>query len=176
MANFETELQALMRQFAPAQGFGIPRVGNLADALKRQSEQGYRTALGQENRMFERAGLGRSVGRAFSPGTRKIQFDQSLMDALNDLFSKHGQLAESQRQNLLQMFAPIAEQRANRPSWISSLLGGALGLGAQVAIPGIGNKLFPNPLMQMFAQQPTGTGTKTQWDIWRQLQQDPIVF
>jgi hypothetical protein len=141
MANFESELTKLMQQFAPAGGFGIPNVGGIAGQYGRQSEQAYRGSLVQGNQAFDRMGLGRSVGKAFMPGTRKIQFNQDLMDALTKLFSQHGQLAESQRQNLMGMMSPIAQERANRPSWISTLLGGALGIGGQVAgsfLPGGG--------------------------------------
>jgi hypothetical protein len=158
MADFNTELQSLMRQFAPPGGYGIPRVNDIAGQFRRQSEQGYRTAIGQENRGFDRMGLGNSVAKAFSPGTRKIQFDEDLMDALTKLFSQHGQLGESQRQNLLGMFAPIAQEKANRPSWLSSLLGGALGIGAQVAIPGIGAKIFGNPLEDLLKQMTAYSG------------------
>lgn len=154
--NYETELTNLMRQFAPSGGFGIPNIGGLADQYRRQADQGWRSAMGQENRAFDRMGLGSSVAKAFSPGTRKIQFNQDLLDALTQLYSKHGQLAESQRQNLMGMMSPIAWERANQPSWLSQLAGGVLGMGAQVAMPWLGNKAFGNPLealMKMLSQQ-----------------------
>ena len=105
--------------------------------LRRDSSQGLRAAQGGDQFRLNRAGLGRSVGGAFSGGTRQSQFTQSLMDALTKLQGQHSQLGESQRQSLLSLLAPQAQARANRPSFISSLLGGALGLGAQALIPGM---------------------------------------
>lgn len=164
--NYETELANLMRQFAPSGGFGIPNIGGLANQYQRQSEQGWRSAMGQENRAFDRMGLGSSVAKAFSPGTRKIQFNQDLLDALTQLYSKHGQLAESQRQNLMGMMSPIAWERANQPSWLSQLAGGVLGMGAQVAMPWLGAKAFggnqlEKMLMQMFGGGGQGQGMAT---------------
>jgi len=157
--NYETELTNLMRQFAPAGGFGIPNIGNLADMFKRQSQQGYRTAIGQENQAFNRMGMGSSVAKAFSPGTRQIQFHQDLLDALTQLYAKHGQLAESQRQGLMGMMSPIAEQRANQPSWISQLLGGVLGMGGQLAMPWAAGKAFGgNQLEQLLQMLSGGSG------------------
>jgi hypothetical protein len=96
-----------------------------------------------------------------------------------DLQQRHSELGFSQKNQLMQLFAPIAEQRANRPSWLSSLLGGALGIGAQIAIPGIGNKLFGNPLMSMFGQQQGGgapQGTASQWRGYNWLKDNPSFY
>jgi len=142
MANtFESELMKLMAQFQPEGGFGIQGLGGFQDLLRRQSSQGLRAAQGGDQFRLNRAGLGRSVAGATSGGTRQQQFSQSLMDALTQLQAKHSQLGESQRQGLMGLLSPVAQQRANRPSFLSSLFGGLGGLAGQALIPGIGGGL-----------------------------------
>lgn len=170
MANFESELQKLMAQFAPRGGFGIPNIGGLERQLSQQSDYGARSATMRDVLGLQRQGAGRSVSSAFSPGTRQFQSQKDLLSALMDLHVRHGQLAESQRQNLLQMFTPIAHERANRPSWLSTALGGILGIGSQIAIPGIGGKIFGNPLEQMFKQQSMNQ------NVWKQMWDNPSLF
>lgn len=160
--TFEEELSAMLKKFTPAGGFGppggygIPNVGGIASQYGRESSESLRRALEQQRVSFDRMGFGRSVGKAFGPATQNRQASQALMDALTRLYSQHGQLAGQQYQTannqylgLLGQLAPIAQERANRPSWISSLLGGALGLGAQAIIPGAGG----NPLLALLMKQ-----------------------
>jgi hypothetical protein len=73
------------------------------------------------------------------------------MDALTQLQGKHSTLAESQRQSLLGLLAPQAQARANRPSFLSSLLGGLGGLAGQAFIPGLANKFLGNPLLDILS-------------------------
>ena len=161
MANFEQELQKLMGQFAPQGGFGIQNLGGFQDMLRRDSSQGLRAAQGGDQFQLNRAGLGRSVGGAFSGGTRQSQFTQSLMDALTELQGQHSQLGESQRQSLMSLLAPQAQARANRPSFISSLLGGVGGMAAQVGVGaltgGMGGGLAAM-IAKMMAGSPAGQG------------------
>jgi hypothetical protein len=95
-----------------------------------------------------------------------------------DLQQRHSELGFNQKNQLMQLFAPIAEQRANRPSWLSTALGGALGLGAQFLLPGLGNKLFQNPNMQMFGQQGGGApqGTASQWQGYNYMKDNPSFY
>ena len=156
MADFTQELQKMMAAFTPQGGFGIQNLGGLQAMLGRQSERGLRGAVGSDMFNLQRQGMGRSVAGAFSGGTRRRQFSQSLMDALTQLSAKNSQLAGGQRQALLSSLAPIAHQQSMRPSFLSSLFGGLLGTGAQLFGPGLASKAFPNPLLQMM-QQMQGT-------------------
>lgn len=151
--SFEELLQGYVKQFTPPGGFlpkdvGIPKVGQIADQTKRGFESSFVRDLVQQNKAFDRAGLGRSVSKVMSPGTRSIQSNQALMDSLTRLYSQHGQIAASQHSDanrqylsLLGQFAPMAYDEANKPGWFAELAGGVLGLGAQVGasfLPGGG--------------------------------------
>lgn len=161
MANFEQELQKLMGQFAPQGGFGIQNLGGFQDMLRRDSAQGLRRAQFRDQDQLQRQGLGRSVAGAFSGGTRQNQFSQSLMDALTKLQGTHSQMAEGQRQSLMSLLQPQASARANRPSFLSSLLGGLGGMAAQVGVGaltgGMGGGLAAM-IAKMMAGSPAGQG------------------
>ena len=152
MADFTQELQKMMAAFQPEGGFGIQNLGGLQDILRRDSARGLRGAVGSDMFNLQKQGLGRSVGAAFSGGTRRNQFSQSLMDALTKLSAQNSQLAGNQRQSMLGTLAPIAHQEANRPSFLSSLFGNVLGTGAQLFGPGLASKAIGNPLLQMLQQ------------------------
>lgn len=157
MADFTQELQKMMAAFTPQGGFGIQNLGGLQAMLGRQNERGLRGAIGSDMFNLQRQGMGRSVAGAFSGGTRRNQFSQSLMDALTQLSAKNSQLAGGQRQAMLSTFAPIAHQEANRPSFLSTLLGGTLGLGAKAFMPGLAGML-PNPQLKMLMELLSGGG------------------
>jgi hypothetical protein len=76
--------------------------------------------------------MGRSVAGAFSAGGRQSQFSQSLLDALTNLQAEHGRLQGSQIASMLGQAMPIAHHEATKPSWLSTLAGGTIGLGAQL--------------------------------------------
>ena len=164
MADFTQELQKMMAAFTPQGGFGIQNLGGLQLLLGRKSERGLRGAIGSDMFNLQRQGMGRSVAGAFGGGTRRRQFSQSLMDALTRLSAQNSQLAGSQRQSLLSSLAPIAQQEANRPSFLSSLLGGIGGLGAQ-ALPlllggpmGLGGSALLKQLMGQMGSSGAGQG------------------
>lgn len=149
MASFQEELDALMRHYTPSGGFGIPNIGALEQSMQRQSALGSRGVAASDVFRLNRSGMGRSVAAAFAPGSRMAQGYNQLLQALIDLRLRNAQLSESQRQNLLGMFSPVAEREANKPSWFSTLAGGVLGTGAQAMFPMLGNKLFGNPFQDM---------------------------
>jgi hypothetical protein len=70
----------------------------------------------------------------------------------------NAQLAGNQRQSLLSSILPIAFQKANRPSFLSSLLGGLGGLAGQAFLPGLATKVLGNPFLDLFKQQLGGPG------------------
>ena len=134
--------------------YGIPNMGALQALLGRQSEYGARRASAQDMFGLQRAGMGRSVAGAFSGGGRQAQFSQSLLDALTNLSAKHGQLQGSQIASMLGVGLPIAHHEATKPSWLSSLVGGGLGLGAQL-LPMLGGGPM-GPLMAMLMKMQSG--------------------
>ena len=161
MADFSQELSKLMGLHSPTGGFGIQNLGAFQDLLRRDSAQGLRRAQFRDQDQLQRQGLGRSVAGAFSGGTRQNQFSQSLMDALTKLQGTHSQMAEGQRQSLMGLLAPQATARANRPSFLSSLLGGVGGMAAQVGVGaltgGMGGGLAAM-IAKMMAGSPAGQG------------------
>jgi hypothetical protein len=151
MANFDSIkfLQQGLSRLTPQGGFGIPNIGALQELLKQQSASGLRQTQAQDWQGLQRAGMGRSVAGAFAPGTRGLQFNQDLMAQLQKLFSENAQMSQAQKAQILGMLsgAPLqaAYQDANKPSWLSSLLGNVLGTGAQMAMPWASGKIFGNP-------------------------------
>lgn len=149
-------LQGGLNRLTPPGGYGIPNLGALQEMLRRDSSSGLRGAIGRDYESLGRMGLGRNVAGAFNPGTRGVQFNQSLMDALQQLAGQNAQLGFSQRNQTLQSLLPalqMAYEQSQRPSFLSQLAGGVLGLGAQVAIPGLGGMLFPDPIMKYLLGQ-----------------------
>ena len=157
MADFAQELQKMMAQFQPQGGFGIQNMDALQGLLQRNNATAMRGAMFDDRENLRRRGLGRSVAGAFSGGTRRNQFSQSLMDALTNLSAKNSQLAGNQRQSMLSTFAPIAHQESMRPSFLSTLAGGVLGLGAKAFMPGLAGML-PNPQLKMLMEMLSGGG------------------
>jgi hypothetical protein len=151
MGNFDSFgfLQQGLNRFTPQGGFGIPNLGVLQALLQRQSASALRGTVASDQERLMRAGLGRSVAGAFSPGTRSLQFNRDLMERMQELFAQNAQMAQSQRNQLLGLLAggplQIAYQEANKPSFLSSLLGNVLGTGANLFGPGLAMKALGNP-------------------------------
>lgn len=148
MANFNplAFLQQGLNQFTPQGGFGIPNIGALRALLQQESMAGARRATEQDALGLQRAGLGRSVAGAFAPGTRGLQFNRDLLAQLQRLYATNAQLAGGQRNQLLGILGGnplgIAYKEANKPSFLSSLLGGVLGTGASLFGPGLASKVM----------------------------------
>lgn len=148
MAKFNSvgEAQNLLSLFTSG-GTGFDLAG-LERMLGRQSAAGLRSAVQGDASSFRRAGLGRSVAGAFSPGTRGIQFNESLMNALTGARNTNARLNIQNRSSFMPLIAQILQQKykdANRPSFLSQLGGGLLGLGAQAFLPGIAGRVLGNP-------------------------------
>ena len=157
MANFEQELSKLMAQFTPQGGFGVQNAGQFLDQKQKDFRLGGQRTAATDMFQLDRAGFGRSVAKGFTEGTRGQQAENAFQKFLSEFTINNAQLKESQRQNLMQILTPQAQQRANRPSFISTLLGGLGGLAGQAAIPGLGAKIFGNPLLDMMKQLMGGT-------------------
>jgi hypothetical protein len=56
----------------------LPSQGALEDLLRQDSSSALRGATARDQESLQRAGLGRSVAGAFSPGTRSLQFARAL--------------------------------------------------------------------------------------------------
>jgi hypothetical protein len=132
--------------------YGIPNIEALQALLGRKSEYGARRASAQDLMGLQRAGMGRSVAGAFSGGARSSQFNQSLMDALTNLSARHGQLQGSQIASMLGQALPAAEREANKPSWLSTLVGGMIGLGGQAFLPGLAGGPMGNSQMDLISK------------------------
>jgi hypothetical protein len=161
-------LQSGLNQFTPQGGWGIPNIGALQNLLRQQSAAGLRRTNAQDLMGFQRAGLGRSVASAFAPGTRGIQANEGLMKQLQDLVAQNAQMSQSQKAQIINILSggPLqaAYQEANKPSFLSSLLGNVFGTMANVGAPiGLNKLLGPSDLekmiMQMFGQSNSGAGT-----------------
>ena len=164
MAKFDPYqfLQRGMTQFAPSGGWGIPNLGALQELLKQQAAYGARASTASDLESLRKMGMGRSVAGAFSGGTRREQYNQSLMEALAQLQAQHGQMGTSQRMQLLQSLMPamqVGYQQSQQPSFLSSLLGGIFGTGLEMATPWLGGKLFGNAGLDMLQELLGGQNT-----------------
>ncbi len=142
MASIQSEL-AKMGLTTPAGGFGLEDLeGRLAE-LQRTFAQGSRRASAQDQFQLNRRGLGRSVAGAFSQGRRGQQGLEAMLRAMMSLRGQDKQLKNDAYFKQLQAFMPQAMQNANRPSFLSSLLGhigGATGkamLASGTGVPGL---------------------------------------
>jgi len=159
MANFETELSKLMAQFTPQGGFGVQNAGQFLDQKQKDFRLGGQRTAATDMFQLDRAGFGRSVAKGFTEGTRGQQAENAFQKFLSEFTINNAQLKESQRQSLMQILTPQAQQRANRPSFISTLLGGALGLGAQALIPGMaGGGSLMAMIQKALGGSPAGQG------------------
>ena len=150
-------LQSGLNQFTPQGGWGIPNIGALQNLLRQQSAAGLRRTNAQDLMGFQRAGLGRSVASAFAPGTRGIQANRNLMEQLHKLVAENAQMSQSQKAQILGILSgnPLqaAYQEANKPSFLSSLLGNLLGTGANLFGPALVSKVTgPSDLEKMLTQ------------------------
>lgn len=154
MASFQQELQKLMTQFG-GYAQGIPNVGLEKQQIGERSQRGAQLAGAQDQFGLQRAGMGRSVAGAFSQGSRSASASSDSARQIIDLLTQHGQLKGQQQLGLLNTFAPIAYEEANKPSAFSKFLGGALGLAGQFGIPALGGG---DQLQKMLMQAFGGSG------------------
>jgi len=184
MAKFDSIgfLEQGLNRLTPQGGFGIPNLGALQALLQRENLSGLRRTQARDFQGLQRAGMSRSVAGAFAPGTRGLQFNRDLMAQLQHLFAQNAQFGQNQRQSLLGTLAGnplgVAYQEANKPSFLSSLLGNVLGTGANLFGPGLAAKVMgPSSLEKMLMQAFGGTaatgsaatpfvasGPNTQWN------------
>lgn len=137
MASFSSELQKLMSQFG-GYAEGIPNIGLQKQNLVSDAAQGARVAGASDQYGLQKAGMGNSVAGAFSQGNRNAMGSRDAARQIIDLLTRHGQLKGEQRMQMLNQFAPIAYQESQKPSALAKFAGGALGLGANFLIPGLG--------------------------------------
>lgn len=152
MAKFNSvgEAQNLLNMFTSG-GTGFDLAG-LERMLSSQNAAGLRSTVAGDAARFNQLGMGRSVANAFGPGTRRIQFNSSLMDALTGARNTNAQLNIQNRSSFMPLIAQILQQKyqdANKPGWFSQLAGGVLGLGANAFLPGLAGKLLGNPNQQL---------------------------
>jgi len=132
MANFQSELAKLGLGSAPAGGFGLGDLeGRLAE-LQRSFALGSRRASAQDQFQLNRRGLGSSVAGAFSQGRRSQQGLEAMLRAMGQLRGQDKTLKNQAYLSRFSALAPLAHKNANRPSFISGLAGGALGIGSQL--------------------------------------------
>lgn len=150
--KFESELRSLLSQFGDF-AEGIPNLEQQKTGILREGEaRGVRAGATDLDRL-QRLGFGRSVGAATVEGTRGAQANRDSMQQILQLITSSGQLQGQQKLALLRALAPIAQQRANRPSTLGRIAGFAGKTALSLFGPGLISKFGGSPLLELLKRQ-----------------------